>query len=262
MTPQMLTFNIISLSLIVIICVVLRCTVKDHKGKVAALRVFAWLTFLLHISIMWETSLYNNATGEAPRSVLYPLYHCNVVMYLLMVVAYLPQDKKAFKFLAPFVSLGGVLGGLLTTFTYMFPIWNDAGQFSYEQAKSTFSHITMILACLWMLCGGMVKLRVKSIPSIIAMLLLEGANGLIFNFLLTRSIKGQVIYADANAMWLRFPIIGDNKALMGYFIGIYAAVVFSLVCLIWELVAVASARKKGINEPYSWKKQAVADYND
>lgn len=99
MTIEMVLFLVIFLVIIVLGMFCLS-KVKEDKTKNIILKVFARGCFITHISVMWQTSFSNAGSGIVDRSILWPIYFCNVTMYLLLIVATMKKDTKVFKVIA------------------------------------------------------------------------------------------------------------------------------------------------------------------
>ena len=96
MTIEMILFLAVFAVTTALIMLVLS-RIKEDRTKNIALKVFAWSCFITHISVMWQTSLTNAGSGFVDRSILWPIYFCNVIMYLLLILATMKKDTKVFK---------------------------------------------------------------------------------------------------------------------------------------------------------------------
>lgn len=248
MTSQMIIFLLVFAAITVMLMFGLSF-IKNQKTKDLILKIFAWTCFILHISIMWQTSLSNAGTGEAPRSVLWPFYFCNVAMYLLLIVATIKKDTKVFKLLATFVAAAGIIGAIITFVDYKFPFHTDGGVYSFERLKSTLSHVFLLVGSLYLFVGGYVKIRFKNVLPFIFGLLLNGFFGVALNWLFISAN----IDPNVNAMWLRHTSVSGVAFLTGIGLGVIALVLVGLFSLIWELIAVPIQKKKGKNELYFWQ---------
>lgn len=130
--------------------------IKSQKWKDVFLAFWAVLCFLTHISIMWVTFVKNDGSfGEAYDNILFPIYFCNYMMYLLLIVSLFKNKKsKIFNWLATFVAYGGVFGSLITLFV------TPPDFSSFESVKSALSHTFMLIGCLYLFVGGYVKVNV------------------------------------------------------------------------------------------------------
>lgn len=248
MTSEMAVFLSVFALVTIVMMIGLRF-VKSQKIKDMALKVLAWLCFLFHISVMWQSSLTNGGTGTAPSAVLWPLYFCNVTMYLLLVVAQIDKKSKVFKALATFVAYAGIIGTIVTFVDYNFPFAYDDGIYSFERMKSTVSHAFMMMGSIYLFVGGYVKIRLKNIGYFVLGVLFNGLVGVAVNwYFITYNINTGI-----NAMWLRHTAMDGVPFLNG--IGLAAIAVGLMVAfsLVWELIAVPIAKRKGMPEKYFWQ---------
>lgn len=241
MTNEMLVFLLLFFTSTVALMASLRF-VKNEKTKDLVLKIFAWLCFGFHISIMWKTAIENGGVGQAPNSVLWPLYFCNVAMYLLLIVSYLDKKSKAFQWMATFLAYAGILGALITFVDYQFPFQNDAGVYSFERMKSTMSHAFLLVGSLYLFVGGYVKIRVRNAYVYMLGLLLNGFVGAMVNLLFVT----QNIDPNINAMWIRQTAVAGVPELTGVGLGVATLAVMIVFSLLWELSAyqIAKRRKK------------------
>jgi hypothetical protein len=182
----------------------------------------AWATFLLHISYMWYTGIAEGSgSGEAPRSVLFPLYSCNLTMYLLMTLLFIPKGKL-WDIIATATAYAGFIGGFVSVADYLLisPNWK-----SYEFIKSLLSHTTLTLGCLWLFIKY-IKISVKDILPCLYYCGLCLFDASILLWLLPK----------ANPMWMRIPLVDGVPFLMGYNIAWIFILSVSAFCFVWDLI--------------------------
>ncbi|MDR1917682.1 MAG: hypothetical protein LBQ05_01715 [Christensenellaceae bacterium] len=194
-------------------------TKTDKKDWV--LISLAWVTFLLHISYMWYTGIQNGTgTGEASRSILFPLYSCNLSMYLLLALLFIPRGKL-WDIIAVATAYAGVIGGIASITDYLMdPNWQ-----SYEFMKSLLSHLTLTAGCVWLFIKY-IKISVKNLLPCLYYIALCLIDALFLMWLLP----------GANPMWLRSPLVDDVSFLIGWNLGWLFMLSIGTFCLIWDLV--------------------------
>ena len=169
--------------------------VKNRKAKDAILKSFALATFIIHISIMWVDFL-KNGKAEAYDNILFPIYFCNFIMYLLLICAFMPnKESRVFKVFATFVAYAGVFGSVITLVITPFEI-----PATYERVKSLVSHVTMLWGCLYLFVGGYVKIGVFNLIPYVIGLAGCGIVGVIVNAVFLWAGLG-----ERNAMYLQHP---------------------------------------------------------
>lgn len=214
---------VISLLLSVVILAVLKRRVKSDEGHRAVIKFFAVITVIIHYSSLWvEFFASDNASAEIGGTMLLAIYPCNLVMWLLMIVAFMKnKDGFVYKTLTEFIFLGGtvcaVIGIVLNENFDSNPTLLD-----YEVLKGLVSHSTMLLGCLYLQVSGIVKLRVKSTLSVIIGMLILLVNGLVSNglyalFDLPECNSMYLLEAPFEALpWINTATIGVAAVLVGF----------------------------------------------
>jgi hypothetical protein len=195
---------------------------KTKKNKDWVLISFIWVTFLLHISYMWYTGIKDGSgAGEAPRSVLFPLYSCNLTMYLLLLLLFVPRGK-IWDMIAVACAYAGVLGGAVSVAEYlMTPNWQ-----SYEFIKSLLSHATLFISSLWLFIKRYAKISIKNFLPCLYYVALCLADGLLLMWVLPK----------ANPMWLRKPVLDGVNFLSGWNMAWIFLLAVGAFGLVWDLI--------------------------
>ncbi len=133
--------------------------IKSQKWRNRFLMFWAVACFAFHISTMYYT-FFTNGTGigNAYDNQLFPIYFCNYMMYLMLVVAFW-QNKESyfFKNVATFVAYGGVFGALITLF------FTPPGVSSWFSFQSALSHSCLLVSSLWLFVGKYVSINVYNL---------------------------------------------------------------------------------------------------
>ena len=209
--------------------------IKKQKGKDWVLKGFALATFILHISIMWVDFLQHGGHAEAPGYVLWPIFFCNMCMYIYLIVAFIPNKQgRAFKWLATFVAYGAFFGGMITLFFSDY-LANDPNMTQWITVKSLLSHSTMMLGCIYLFVGGYVKIRVKNLIPFCCGLVGALLIGVFLNWLFPACG-----IPSPNSMYLQQPAL-DGTPFYGYVMAPIMVVSIFIFTVIWEQFAV----KKG-----------------
>jgi hypothetical protein len=192
-----------------------------EKQKDWVLITLTWITFLLHISYMWYTGILNGSgVGEASRSILFPLYSCNLSMYLLLALLFIPKGK-IWDIIATATAYAGLIGGIVSVADYlMSPNWQ-----SYEFIRSLFSHMALTAGCIWLFIKY-IKISITNILPCLYYTALCAVDGLLLLWLLPK----------ANPMWFREPILEGVPFLMGWNIAWIFLLICGTFCLIWDLI--------------------------
>ncbi len=225
-------YMVISAGLSVLILFLLRRYVKDEEGHIKAIKFFALITVIIHYSSLWvEFFASENAVAEIGGNMLLAKYPCNLIMWLLLIVAFMKKrDSLLYRALSEFVFLGGTVCAVIgIVFNENFD--STPTLLDYEVLKGLLSHSTMLLGCLHLQVSGIIKLRVKSTFSVIFGMLIFLFNGLIVNGLY--SIFG---LPECNSMYLQEPPFESMPWLNTATIGIAAVLVGFIACLVSEAI--------------------------
>ena len=227
-TPIIL-YTVISFSVIAI-ALALLSLIKTQNIKDFCLKAFASLCFLFHISYIWYDYL-TQGYAFVKGNVLFPVYFCGLNMYLLLLVAFMPKKGKIFEVLSEFLFYAGTLGGIVGTVCSEF--YNANPDLSnYYVLKSLLSHSFMLLASLYLLIGGYVKIRVKNIISYIIGIMICVYDGIMIDLIFI--ISG---LPHPNAMYLSRPPLSGVPWLSSYTIVSIVGVLIQLVTMVYEQIA-------------------------
>ena len=144
-------FSLISVGGIVL----LASKIKKQQYKNLFLFIVAALCLFFHISMIFVTFFQNGGTGLVADNQIFPIYFCNYMMDLLVIVSLWPnKESKFFKNMATFTAYGGCFGALITVFA------TDPGFPHWVNMQSAFSHSMLLMGCLYLFAGGYVKINV------------------------------------------------------------------------------------------------------
>ncbi|MGM9641914.1 MAG: hypothetical protein ACI3XI_01760 [Eubacteriales bacterium] len=143
---------------IVALILLIAYRIKSEKYKNLFLFIVAFCCFGCHISTIYTSFFNNGGFGTAVDNQLFPIYFCNYMMDLLVIISLWPNKRsRFFKILATFVAYGGAFGGLITVFA------SDPGFGNWSQLQSAFSHSFLLLGSLYLFVGGYVKINVYNL---------------------------------------------------------------------------------------------------
>lgn len=129
--------------------------IKAQRRKDLFLFVWAFLCFFIHISTMYTTFFEQGGVGNSYDNQLFPIYFCNYMMYLLLIISVWPNKRsKFFGCMATFTAYGGMFGALITVFV------TPPGVAEWALFQSALSHSCLLLGCAWLFVGGYVKINV------------------------------------------------------------------------------------------------------
>lgn len=224
-----LLYIFISLPISVLILYLAYKYIKAYKHKEWFLKFWALVTVFLHLLPLWVDFL----MGEQPiakDNQLFPIYFCNMSMYLLVITAFWgDKQSKSFRYLATITSYAGTLGALISLF-YPDYYLGSGNMLALPVMKSMLSHSTMMIGALYFMVGGYFKVRVKenTIDYMIG-LLGFGLIGVLVNTLFKVTGRG-----EPNAMFLQRPPIEEAPFLNVVVIAILMVGVVALTSFLIE----------------------------
>jgi hypothetical protein len=218
-------YILISLALTIGILIGCHC-IKEQPWKDFVLKVSGFATFALHVSWVY-VHYFETREINVPDNVIFPLFFCNLMMYLLLLVAYWPnKQSKFFKYMAILVAYGGFFGAMISLFYPDYYVSNPTLA-DWGVLKSMLSHSTMLVGSLWLFVGGYVKVRVSNfIP-------LLGGMAAVLLLGLTNTY-GLKLY---DGMYLTHSAIDDVPLFTGYFIGGCILALSLLFMIVYEQMA-------------------------
>lgn len=214
---------------------------KDYQ-KERYLKFWALATFFLHISLMWVEFL-KYGVAYAYDNVLFPIYFCNLAMYILMIAAFISNKKsKVFQYFAVVVSYSGILGALISLF---YPEYYLGAESMLEWAvmKSMLSHSAMLIGASYLIVGGFIKIEHKNTLIYGIGILAFGVVGLIVN--LTFHLAG---LPAPNAMFLQKPPIEEAPFLNVYVIVLLMLLVVSGLHYLYFFVTKKVSKKELVKQ--------------
>lgn len=178
--------------------------INKFKYKELFLKFWATLTVFLHLLPLWVLFL----QGEQPivhDNQLFPIYFCNMTMYLLVITAFWGDKKsRSFHYLSVITCYAGTLGALISLF-YPDYYLGSGNMLELGVFKSMLSHSTMMIGCIYLMTGKYYKVQMKDNTIIYGIgLLCFGAIGLAVNGLFAAFGLRQ-----PNAMFLQHPPIEE-----------------------------------------------------
>lgn len=206
-------------------------TTTSHQ-KDRLLFWFAFLTFGLHISVLWVDFL-RNGQASAPDNVLFPIYFCNLSMYVLFFLSLSKNKKsKTFQFFAILAAYGGIFGSLISL---MYPQYylGASSMFEWGVFKSMLSHSTMLVGSVWILINDYFEVKMSNVLHYFLGLLVYGAIGVLVNQIFAWAGLG-----NPNAMFLSHPPLSEAPFLNAYVIAILMCVIIALGVALYQRIRI------------------------
>lgn len=221
---------ICSLIFIVTTLVLAKIFIKDESKKDTFFKIFALLTLGIHISSIYSSFFKGQIKVE--ESIIWPIYPCNVSMWLFVVLAFMKNKKgKAFKIIAEFNFFLGIIGGVIgIMFNEIYS--NNPNLLQWDVLKGLLSHTTLLVSSFYLLVGGYIKIGVHNVLSVLVglgVLLVDG--GLIIGiYRLAGKTPPNAMYLlekpFANLPWVNTWTLGLIAIILVFVIGVICENVF------------------------------------
>ena len=212
------------------ILLLMRRFCKTDGSKSVAIRFFAVITVIIHYSSMWVEYL-TTGSATADSSMLFPLYACNICMWLLLIVSFTQKRENfVYRTLTEFTFWAGCVCGFIGILLNEQYGYNPNLQ-DYHILKGLLSHSTMIVGAALLAVLGIVKIRVRNVLSVALGLTLFIAVGATMN-----ALYAHFELPPCNSMYLLSPPYSDLPWLNSGFIGAVALLTAFLLSALYEQI--------------------------
>lgn len=224
---QHILYMIISGLLSIAILVLAHIFVRDDKNKNRILKFFAIITVIIHYSNIWVDYFASGGNATVENNHIFPVYPCNVVMWMLLIAALLYNKKSLpFQILGEFCFLVGTVCGIVGIVINA-NFGNTPTLADYDILKGMLSHSTMLLGCIYLRTGNYVRVRMFNIVSVTV----GFASFVICGAIVNRLYDWFGMVAPDGMMLRSNPYIkGSTVAL-----GIWAIIILFVILALWEL---------------------------
>lgn len=164
----LLIYNIISL--LIIICLLIICvkTIKKQNKKDIILKITSIAVIIVHYSSLYLGFFKNQGNVTVENTMLLPIYPCNIIMWLLLIVSFSKnKETKVYKLLSEFTCFGGTICGLIGSL-FNVNFLNNPDLLNYNILKGLIGHSIMIFGTAYLFVFKYVKFTVsKTMMSVI-----------------------------------------------------------------------------------------------
>lgn len=222
-------YMIISFSLAIVGLVLCGKFIKKEETKKLVLKISALTTVALHYSVLY-VDFFSTGSAEVASPLLLPIYPCNVMMWLLLILAFKKKsDTKFAKVLYEFTFYAGVVCGLIgLIFNENYA--NTPTLADWDSLHGLLSHSTMVFGCLYILVGKFIKIDTSNCISVFFGLCLFLVDGVIINGLYLIFGLG-----ECNSMYLQEIPFPDFPWLNTFVMGILGLLLVFIVATIVEI---------------------------
>lgn len=158
---KLLIYSLFSLLFTIFILLICKNKIKTEETKQKVLKMIAVVTVLLHYSSLWVEYLVNGS-AKVDGSMLFPIYPCNICMWLLLIVAFIKNhNKRLSRIIIEFTGFAGIVCGtiglILNENFLATPSFYD-----YHTLKGLLSHSTLIIGCAYLFVMNYININVLS----------------------------------------------------------------------------------------------------
>lgn len=237
---KLIIFVISMLLIIAAASVLLGKKIKEEKTKRLILLICSILTVLVHYSsILYHLIAEGDATTVIVQNPQYllPIYPCNVVMWLCIIVALIKDSKsKVFVVLSEFITFFGILSGIIGM-SLNFDFIANPTFLDFDVTKGMLSHSFLILNCVLFPVFGYVKIStprnmLSVLIGVVLLWLIGSYNNLTFGLLTDyplTSINSMFLVCSPfdGVDWLTFyPIVGIMLIIYFIFFNVFELIAF------------------------------------
>ena len=227
----LLLYNLITLLIVTLLLILCKKVIRKERSQDLVLKSVSIAVVIIHFSSLY-VDFFNTGEAILEDNMLIPIYPCNLVMWLLLIVAFMKKkDSNIYKYLAEFTFIGGTICGLAGDL-FNINFLNNPDFFDYDIFKGLISHTVMIFGTIYLFVFKYAKIEVRrTMKSILFGLLIFTIDGLLVNTLFYIFNLESV-----NAMYMLYPPFEGMPYLNFFTIGILAIIVAFIGLNIYEAV--------------------------
>lgn len=224
-------YMVISAVVTITLLVLAGLFVKEEKHKKLIIKILAIVTVALHFSDLY-VDFFKTGTATIASPQLLPIHPCNIVMWLLLICAFLKnRNGIAAKVLLEFTFYAGVICGIIGIVLNE-NFGNNPTLTNWHVLKGMLSHSTMVMGCIYILVARFIKIRVSNCISGFLGLCLFILDGFIINSLYLAFGLG-----ECNSMYLQSPVIESMPWFSSWLMGVFAIILVFAVTALFEQFA-------------------------
>ena len=129
----LLLYNLITLLIVTLLLILCKKVIRKERTQDLVLKSVSIAVVIIHFSSLY-VDFFNTGEAILEDNMLIPIYPCNLVMWLLLIVAFMKKkDSNIYKYLAEFTFIGGTICGLpvslsdnkfcINSYTLFYPLY-------------------------------------------------------------------------------------------------------------------------------------------
>ena len=156
-TLKLTIFSFASFIFLFIVLFLSKKLIKKEKTKDMMILVSSIVTIIVHYSILlWQWT--HHLKVEFTDNMYLPVYPCNAIMWMCLVLSFLPKKSNAFSYLADFVAIVGTICSAVGL-CFNFNFYDNPNLLDFDILKGLVSHVTMLYTTLYLFVMGYVKIN-------------------------------------------------------------------------------------------------------
>ena len=158
----LLIYNVVSFVVIAAGLILCKKVIRKESSKNFILKFVSILVVIIHISSLYVDFFKCGGVANIEDNIILPIYPCNVVMWLLVITAFMKNKKsKLFSHVAEFTFLAGTICGVIGV-VFNFNFLNTPSFKDYDILKGLLSHSVMIFGTIYIYVFDYITLSVRN----------------------------------------------------------------------------------------------------
>ena len=180
----LLLYNLITLTIVTLLLILCKKVIRKESTKDIVLKSVSVAVVAIHYSSLYVDYFTNGGEAMIENNMILPVYPCNIVMWLLLIVAFMKnKNSSLYRTLSEFTFIGGTFCGLIGVL-FNINFLNNPDIFNYDIFKGLISHTVMIFGTVYLCVKGNMNIEVsRTTKSIFWGLVIFAVDGFIINAL-------------------------------------------------------------------------------
>lgn len=152
---KLLLFTLASFIFLFIVLFLSKRYIKKKKTRDLMILISAIVTIIIHYSIILFDYFMGNPI-QIDNTMYLPVYPCNVMMWVALVIGVINKDGKVFSYLSEFMAFAGTICGVIGL-GFNTNFLNNPDFSDYSILKGLLSHVTLLYSSLYLFVMGYIK---------------------------------------------------------------------------------------------------------
>lgn len=143
---KLLLFTLASFIFLFIVLFLSKRYIKKKKTRDLMILISAIVTIIIHYSIILYDYFMGNPI-QIDNTMYLPVYPCNVMMWVALVIGVINKEGKVFSYLSEFMAFAGTICGVIGL-GFNTNFLNNSDFSDYSILKGLLSHVTLLYSSL------------------------------------------------------------------------------------------------------------------